>query len=242
MYDKTNRIQIKQYYQLINEKENFNAFLRSDSFNILDLTESEKLFLKQINIIELNIKRESYTLKNLDEIFDTLYLLVSNFMFENNKLAFAIITEHMPKPISKLRSYKGMFDFQTKNDITIMQVENILESNYSIMVGIIKLSKTNINFYLQNYFNDPSNCCFFSTHADFIFSKNYLNNFSKNYMTHNSTSTIDYCKLALDINEIDSLIRSSGDGGNTCASFQIFQNINQTERNINNIQLRIKAI
>jgi hypothetical protein len=147
---KTNRIKINQYNQLINEKSLFNAFLRSDSFETSNITELEKQLLKQINAIEVEIKRESISLLEVDEIFEITYLIISDFILKSNKSTYAIITEHMPKLVTKLRSYKGIFDLKFKNDPAILQIEHLIENNYSIIIGIVKLSKNNINSTLSD--------------------------------------------------------------------------------------------
>jgi hypothetical protein len=239
---KTNRIKINQYNQLINEKSLFNAFLRSDSFETSNITELEKQLLKQINAIEVEIKRESISLLEVDEIFEITYLIISDFILKSNKSTYAIITEHMPKLVTKLRSYKGIFDLKFKNDPAILQIEHLIENNYSIIIGIVKLSKNNINTYLKNYFNDATNCCFISSNTNSIFSESFLNDFSIDCMKHNSTSTIDYCRLSLKIMEFGNIVRLAGDGGNTCISFQTFQNIKYSNEIFKEIQKSIISV
>lgn len=225
-------IEIHQYDDLINDKVRFNSWKEDDSFLTSNLNETQKKVLNNINILEVELKRTSSDNNDFDNMFERHHSITSDFIMKTDGLAYILLTERKPEPPRKIRSYKGILSKDIKEQSDYLQIENSMENGYSIILGMVKLSKENIDFCLRECFCEFSNCCILLANNSSVFSENFLKEFSRNHMIHKRSSIIDYCSLSISIIDTAIILRVGGDGGNRCVTLQSFLHKNQARNTI----------
>jgi hypothetical protein len=215
-----NIIKTTIYRDLAVEFLAFNAWKDPECF--IDKT------IKGLCVIENEIDADIADELSLN-VLDAIFLeMVKERILLSGKKAYAVIAEHSPKPINKLRSYKGLLGKEIKNDNLFLEKEVIIENELTLFIAIIEVDKSNIEYLVNRYFSDSSTCCIIQTGENNcqIFNIQFLEIFPKKYMNIRSVVTIEYSQLCKDLIQYDQIVFRSGGDGDRILSLQAFVSCN----------------
>ncbi len=213
-----NEINKHIYSDLKNDSNKVNAYKNPDTFKYTPESIEDQRFLKKIVVQEIELIRHS----NGDSFgFDEQFskMAIGNILVPNKKV-IAFIADFKLKPLSKLRSHKGILSKELKEKSQYIEHELIINGQ-SIIGNLLIVDKENIYIIVNKYFGDSSTCCFIQSENTSIFQKEFLNKLLENCMVHTQTSTINYFSLCKFLKEKEQIIRIGGDGYNN-VSIQIF--------------------
>jgi hypothetical protein len=206
------------YSDLETNSTRLKAGQHPDTFKYNSENAEDLQFLKSVAVEEIELVRYS---KGDSFGFDEQFreIVVENVLV-SNKIVIAFIADFMLKPLSKLRSYKGILSKELKEKSQYIEQEIIIKGQ-SIIGNLLNVDNENVNIIVDNYFGSASTCCFIQSENPAIFQKEFLNELLENCMIHTQTSTINYFSLCKFLKEKEQIIRIGGDGYDN-VSIQIF--------------------
>lgn len=214
-----NNISVNIYSDLMNNSSQVNAYKIQDSFKYDSKNIEDINFLSNISVEEIELIRYS---KDNDFGFDGQFaeIAIKNIIVPD-KITIALIVDSEIKPVSKLRSYKGILDKKLKEQSEYLEKEIAIRDNQTIIGNLVVVTNENIKNILDNYFGNSNTCCFLLFGNDFNFQKDFLNNILKDCMIHTQTSVLNYFSLCKLLKQKEQIIRIGGDGYDE-VSLQIF--------------------
>lgn len=195
------------YSKLPIDLDKFNAWKNPNSFHYQIDTDSE--FLNKIIVEEIELIRYS---QNADLDFEKGFkTLAKEVILVERFNTITLIFDYMLKPITKLRSYKGILTRDLKENSDYIQQEVIIDGK-SIIGVLLVPNSSNLDIILDNYFGDSSICCVIQSQQENFFEKNLLHDLIRNCMVHTQTSTINYFALCKFFKQSAQIVRIGGDG------------------------------
>lgn len=192
------------------DSDQINAYKDPDSFKFSLEDFENYMSLKNISVKEIELERYS---KDYDYGFDEMFdeIAISNILIPN-KTVIAFIADFKTKPLSKLRSYKGILSKELKESSHYIQEEVIIRENESIIGCLLIVNEDNISYIVNNHFGSSDTCCFFQFQNEENFQSVFLKDLLQKSMIHPNVSIINYVSLCKIVKYGGNIIRIGGNG------------------------------
>jgi len=225
---------IKIYSDIINEHEDINAWTEEDCFPVGQIKDEEKGKLREFNVIETSFPGTQGNRSDNDKLFSRFSLFLHKYVLSTDEPTYVFKAEHKEMQKSKIRSYKGILP-KNLSESDYVQVEFDLPNNYSVITAILRITPENIHV-LSGLIFDSTNSFIISSERN-VLSKKFLSNIFEKHMRRKGTTVINYLSLCLQYcNNIGSVCRIGGDGGDQEIALQVFSTKQQKERIVNRIK------
>ncbi len=217
-------MEVNYYENLFDEFFDFqyNGFTADESFPVERLSIKEREKLTQYHIIEYLFKRSS--LPNSKELFEkVLNDEIGKILLENERCnTYLFKTDWWSQVVSKVRSYKGVYDKRKLDSKDVIQKETLLNSKYSYIELLVKVNDETINYLLDNCFFDYQHAFILKSDRD-LFSEQGLLEISNLIERNGEWNHVNYLTLMFKYcSEGDLIYRTTSDGS-TYQSLQLFE-------------------
>jgi hypothetical protein len=224
---------IKIYDDIIDEHQNINAWTDEDCFPIGQIKAEEKVTLSKISVIEVVFPGTHGIRSRSDELFKRFDSFLHQYISSIDVPVYLFKAEGMIKQKNRIRSYKGILP-KGLNENDYIQIEFDLPDNYSTITSIIRIKPENIEILDLMFAHENS---FAISSEENVFSKEFLSDIFEKHMKLRGTTVINYLSLCLQYcNNINSLYKIGGDGGDQEITFQIFSPKQQKVEIVNKIK------
>lgn len=217
------------YENIINDFNKINAWTIYECLPIKELKSEQEV--KDICVIEVTFDGTHGNVSLFNEIAIEFNTFIEKYLFINDTEQYLFTVSEKEKK-NRIRSYKGIFSKKIEKKDYI-QEEFELENNYSIIVGLAKVSKNNYKSISHLLFDRTSSFLLLS--EDKFLSKFRIQELKENIID-SKLFTVNYLKLCINYclnNNI--IIREAGDGGDEEFSWQFFINKNYKSKVLHNI-------
>ena len=206
------------YNDILNEKQEFNAFKVNSSFPTNELNATELISLKKCSIAETFF----YGNNNFDQTFDFFKTGLKERLID--KLVYLFICEHKPSKVTKLKSYKGLVDKTKISPDNFVQCETMIDDKASLLSALIKIQYELLDDYFLDFFLDSSRSFVFDPRIeDFRLNCGFNNEIVSQCISIDETVEINYLRLMLNYCPLGfDIYRVGGDGVGGYWSLQKF--------------------
>lgn len=213
--------EINVYESIIDSHKIINAWRNEEVFPIDKMIATERIDLEKMMVTEIIFEGTRGCSEEFNVLFSNVIRYLHKFLLAIGFSVYVFEAEFKSQNRDRIRTYKGIMP-KNLNKEDYIQSEIILSSGYSIFGAVIRLNEDNY-MNILDLFTGSTNSFVISSNDGEFFQLNTIDNLVKNYMKHNSTSDLNFLKLAMYYClKDDILIRIGGDGGDRYVSIQIF--------------------
>lgn len=232
-----NNPKITVYDSLIENSNKINAWTNNKCFPIEKFR--HEAFINEICVIEISYDGMRGDISKYKDIVINFNSFIKKYLYKQLMTSFLLKVSSKEQK-NKIRSYKGIFPNNIAKD-DFIQKEFEIENNYSILIGLAKISKTNFDVMIKNLFDRTSSFMILTENIDF-FHENTIENIFE-YSLNKPSYIINYLDLCKNYcKKRNIIIRENGDGGDQELSWQMFVEKSQKDHLVQFISNIIKFI
>ena len=209
---------INIYDNIVENVNSINSWINYDTLPVDKI--ADKTLLDDIGVIEIIFDGTHGNNLEYNTIAGQFHEFMKKYLL-NQSLPVYYYGLSSKELKNRIRSYKGYFPKEQIDTSGFIQDEFDIASSYSIIAGLIKLTSSNIDHFIQTLFFCERKCLILTNEKDF-YSKKTIKHITTN-LINQSSYVIDYVNMCTNYCKNGSIIiREGGDGGDQEFSWQMF--------------------